>query len=737
MQPGEGSQTVEDPLIAALPPNTDFITYLTLLEYQLTPQNLRTLNRLLQEDDGTLASEIGWDLLKLVLPILKVEPAAAHDCLDIIARRGNPREVIVRVSEELEGLGQHDGEEDEPGEADQEGLHTFAGEAPRVHLGNMKLDGMPEPAEKVSTASDGADDHVPGRADEEVVFGALLSMLGVLHPRIKTQYPSRFLATSLPAALGAYRRLSMDKATTEAFVNTLVKLGARKRPALPPRVSTQDALPAATAAAAAAETAALPSSMANATAPLPDPDSKREPATPSNAASADEAAINQRLLQAVLLEVVDERTTESTDAQPPMTARLRAALEPHSLTSLRRAALAQVTATDEAKKADSIRAKFIAAANDLKLDLATAIHNLVEPPPSEPEQEGREEDVSAYPTSPSQIPFPATGLLLLYSMQQYVATDAQQGGPERLVPTTHILKATTHQYRHDPRLRVSTPAIDSLLSLLYTIFCVPSARSLPTTVASPVVLLETYHLLRDIFTSCPDQDLRDNAHHIASHLLHGHADRETRVTVIKDLLSPGPMAMSATREAQSGNLRAVAVEWLKEEVFPTGAVREMMQRMAEEQRGLEVEVVHGLGEVLFPPRGVAEVPGEVGGEDVTEQFGVDLPFFISGLNLLGLLGKWAEAHGVGVGGNEAGEAATGSAGAGAALPAGNGLADVIKRGEAMLVKLEAWKGYLDGKIAGDKGGDADALEVGGIGLSDAFALEDAVGRVREVLAVDT
>ena len=151
------SQTAEDPLVAALPPNTDYITYLTLLDYNLTPKNLPTLNRLLGEDDVTLAAEIGWDLLKLVLPMLRVEPTAAQECLDLIARRGNPREVIVRVSEEFERLGRHENEDEAEGD---DGLPTFAGEAPRVHLGDMKLAGMPESksAEKTDVNENVRDD---------------------------------------------------------------------------------------------------------------------------------------------------------------------------------------------------------------------------------------------------------------------------------------------------------------------------------------------------------------------------------------------------------------------------------------------------------------------------------------------------------------------------------------------------------------------------------------------------
>ncbi|KAF3483296.1 uncharacterized protein GIQ15_02620 [Arthroderma uncinatum] len=52
-----------DPLIEALPPATDYLTYLTLVEYQLTPARLPILHQVLQ--DETLTINIGWDLAVL------------------------------------------------------------------------------------------------------------------------------------------------------------------------------------------------------------------------------------------------------------------------------------------------------------------------------------------------------------------------------------------------------------------------------------------------------------------------------------------------------------------------------------------------------------------------------------------------------------------------------------------------------------------------------------------------
>lgn len=182
---------MEDPLIQALPPATDYLTYLTLLEYQLTPERLPLLHTLLQ--DEKLTTNIGWDLVKLLLPMLP----ASTECLQDVARLGNPREVILRVSESLMQLQPEDEDEDE--RADQ---------------------GLPL--------------HI-------LQFNCLLGMLSVLHTRIQTKAPSRFIATSLQAALEAYTTMATNE-TTLAFLEFFREVSPSKRPAPPPRAASESSV---------------------------------------------------------------------------------------------------------------------------------------------------------------------------------------------------------------------------------------------------------------------------------------------------------------------------------------------------------------------------------------------------------------------------------------------------------------------------------------------------------------
>lgn len=224
---------MEDPLIATLPPATDYLTYLTLLEYQLTPARLPLLHNLLQ--DEKLTTNIGWDLVKLLLPMLP----ASTDCLQDVARLGNPREVILRVSESLMQLQPDDEDDDE--EAEGEGLP--------LHI---------------------------------LQFNCLLGMLSVLHKRIQTKAPSRFMATSLQAALEAYTSMPTNE-TTLAFLEFLREVSPSKRPAPPPRVASESSVLRVAAASA--------------------PDPEAEVSSPSPSAD-NETLLVRKFIQFSLLELL-------------------------------------------------------------------------------------------------------------------------------------------------------------------------------------------------------------------------------------------------------------------------------------------------------------------------------------------------------------------------------------------------------------------------------------------------
>ena len=255
----------DNPLLKALPPETDYLSYLTILEYNLTAEQLPALHLILQ--DTTLTANIGWDLVHLLLPFLP----ASQQCLQDVARLGNPREVVLKVTEILEALGQEEEADDQEETEDIEETDK------------------PKELETRNEAQD--DDNVAPRLSASggpsispskgAKFTALLDMLSILHPRIKTKHPTRFLSTSLQAVLPAYSSIAGTVEATEAVLGFVKALSGTKRPKLPPRKSS----------------AMIPSHAAPASAP--DPEGQDE------ALGVDEKALQSRLLQSFLTYVTE------------------------------------------------------------------------------------------------------------------------------------------------------------------------------------------------------------------------------------------------------------------------------------------------------------------------------------------------------------------------------------------------------------------------------------------------
>ncbi len=161
----------------SLPPASDYLTYLTILESHLSPEILPTLNEILQ--DAELTQNIGWDLIQLLLPL-----PGAEQCLTTIARLGNPREVVLKATEALQLLELDDVEQAEDNET----------EAPAT----------------ITTETTPIDK-----------FCILLNQLSILYPRIKTKFPSRFLSTTLMAILRVYRPSNQATLAVISFVHTI------------------------------------------------------------------------------------------------------------------------------------------------------------------------------------------------------------------------------------------------------------------------------------------------------------------------------------------------------------------------------------------------------------------------------------------------------------------------------------------------------------------------------------
>lgn len=175
------------------PPATDAFTYLTIVETSLSPEILPALTEIL--DDAELTNDIGWDLVDMLISV----PGSA-ECLERVARLGNPREVILKV---LEVMDKTAAAAEKEHEHEEDGTATTESRAP-----------------------------VSG-ADK---FITLVGMLKILHGRLQVKAPSRFLHTTLDTVLRAYDPTSAE--STAAVIDLARSLSGQKRPPLPSRQSS-------------------------------------------------------------------------------------------------------------------------------------------------------------------------------------------------------------------------------------------------------------------------------------------------------------------------------------------------------------------------------------------------------------------------------------------------------------------------------------------------------------------
>jgi hypothetical protein len=280
----------------SLPPASDYLTYLTILESHISPELLPTLNEILQ--DAELTQNIGWDLVHLLLPL-----PGSETCLTSIARLGNPREVVLKVTEALQLLELDTEEEEKP-----EG-------------------------EKVEQSESTPVDR----------FCTLISLLSILHPRIKTKYPSRFLSASLMAILSTFRPSNQATLAVISFVHTI---SGKKRPPLPGRKSSL-------------KIPTIPSDSQVGTS-APDPEAQEE--------DPQEAAIQAKLLQSFVTYVLEEYVNSN-----PLewAGRLQESFDPSKVVTGRKSLGESFREDPVLQTRDTIVGQLVVSRNTLLLDILT------------------------------------------------------------------------------------------------------------------------------------------------------------------------------------------------------------------------------------------------------------------------------------------------------------------------------------------------------------------------------
>ncbi|KAJ5913711.1 hypothetical protein N7504_002594 [Penicillium tannophilum] len=472
----------ENPLVQALPPATDYLTYLTLLEYQLTRERLPLLHRLLQ--DEKLTTNIGWDLVKLLLPMLP----ASTDCLHDVARLGNPREVILRVSEAL-----------------------------------MQL--QPEDEGEEDLADDKSEKRLPAHI---LQFNCLLAMLSELHNRIKTKFPSRFVATSLQAALEAYTSMPSDE-TTLAFLEFLRDISPNKRPAPPPRSDSQSAV-----------------LRVNSISSAPDPEAEGAPAV------ANEAILVEKFLQFGLIEVLKVYLlSHSGPMDPGMSWTVRMQEHFHPALKLPEQSQSEAyTATTELKERDMIMGKIVALSRDFGIESADLVSIISTSPDSQPQILDFDEPT----TSANEISLERHGSLLLLAARTAGSTLFRSGESVPRIPIFPDLALIYKNFLGDTEsldeVAYGQPQalIDSLLAL--TVFALQE----PITTPSSHTEFKSFVIT---LTGCTSNKEYGIVRQIPATIVHSYPSTTARLKLIQTILEDDRLQSA----------RDSAVSWLKDEII--------------------------------------------------------------------------------------------------------------------------------------------------------------------------
>ncbi|KAF2838369.1 DUF1760-domain-containing protein [Patellaria atrata CBS 101060] len=503
------TELIKDPLLEALPPATDYLTYLTLIEYNLTHESLPILHKVLQDEELTV--NIGWDLVHLLLPFLPESEA----CLNDIARLGNPREVVLKVTEALRFIDEDDDEtkfdveDEEPEEKPQD----------EKEHGDGSRSKQPEIESKLPASV--------------LKFKALLSMLSILHPRIKTKYPSRFLSTSLQAVLVCYARSGIHTEERTAAIIKLIKtLTGTQRPHLPPRKSSGNLLTATKPRAA------------------PDPEASSE------APSADEAALQRRLFQSLITHVMEEymNSLSSTDDVTGLSwsSRLLEKINPSKNVPGRQTLGERFTEDEELQGRGSAVGQILALARDLEIkssDLFDAIINSH----IESTTTGAEEEEP--PSSAEDIPLSKIGALYLITAHKVSELLYEIPRDTDTVPIfpDHAFILNTFL----PNASAVSIEPDALVDTLLALGLIALEMNDVGTPEDDEQFLQYLQTICLISANSPSPSIRYNAHYLASTVLRSHPSDVVRLSFIRDTLEHAPYE----------NLKASAVGWLKGETI--------------------------------------------------------------------------------------------------------------------------------------------------------------------------
>ena len=594
---GQKQEKEENPLLAARPPVTDPITYLTIVEYNLTEENLPVLHQVLQ--DPELTANIGWDLIHLLLPLLP----ASEECLQDIATKGNPRECVLKVTEALRLLEFKDPSEETDEERDED-----------VEEGGAKL--------KVPDVQVGESSSSPALPRTVLPplpvlkFEILLDLLGTLHRRVKTKFPSRFLSTSLQAVLVAFNRANThQEELTLAAIKLSKTLSGTKRPHLPSRRSSGNLL-----------------SRVNTNEAQADPEAQSE------APNVNETTLVNRLLQSFITHILEDYVLSLTsdDDVPGLSwaSRLMEKYEPQRIPNKPNyQKYADRFAEDEdLRSRTAILGQVVALAQDLGLKTEELISTILD---SEIERRGVPGTEDEPPATAADIPLSRTGALILYTARNvkqelYAAAQGDERTSLPIFPSHAIILRNFVGALGPQTVGLEPEALLDIILALGLIALENNNIGDSQDDESFAQYLQTVSLI-SANTSSPS--LRGHAHYLTTTILRSHPHDLVRLTFIRDTLEHCPYE----------NLKASAVSWLKGETLEANSPHADTDEAQTSIFATPV-ALQTVAPYLWPDLSshYASMSIEVG--DSWMQFRQELGFYVAALNFYYLLLRAQHLH---------------------------------------------------------------------------------------------
>lgn len=571
--------STEKVLIKLRPPTTDTATYLTYLEENLRHEHLDTLQDLLE--DELLARLIGWDLIHILLPLLP----DSMPCMRILAQRGNPRELVLKIAESLQNATFDEKVED----GDDEDIK------------NESLDPLTSTCISPPYTTPIIQKDRYNISPPRETFEMLLDMLATLHPRIDTNYPSRFISTTLQAVLLAF-----------------CKAANKQRRLIQPIARFVSAIHSANTRKTCCTGNILIGSSTNL----------------DKNTLAPEARIVLKLLQSFVVHVLEsyvENLSERDDPGFCWSSGLQKTLNsakavPHN------SPFSGIASSSRSMKErhENITSLILVAevlgidSNDLFSSLSSTGFNQVQ-----------EEE---FPSSAESIPYPNAGsLLLLVARRAKYRLDNDKAPPNSFLISPHheMVLSVFLKLQSAGEFQLPSPSIvDAILYLGLEILQDRGAASICSNDEGFQAYLHKVALLSAL---SPSPSLRYNAYWLTSRVLESHPRGVVRLSFIRDTLEHCPYA----------NLKAAAIGWLKDEIVSAAQARNKTEdpEYAEHAEKRDIfqspHVLRTAGQAAFPDvRCILRSPSEVQWTRLMSNF----TFYMAALNFCYFLLKASFLH---------------------------------------------------------------------------------------------